>query len=95
MPKINLDFRIKNLDGNDMPGDSGHAGKLLANVISQMNGGNSIKLHDWALKLWNNQDLEIDDSDIKLLLSLIDSNENLFIISKAQMIRHIESLKNG
>lgn len=88
--KLNFDFNVKNLGGEIIQGENGHAGKLLASVLSQMNKGNSIKLYDWALKLWNKQALEIDDTDVKVLETIIEESQMITVLAKVPMLEHIK-----
>lgn len=92
--KLNFNFQLKDLAGNEVPGDSGNTSRVLANTISSLNRGNSIKLYDWALKLWNFQPLEIDDSDVLMLEEIIETTDLLSIAAKAQMKQHIINLKS-
>ena len=89
MTKINLDFPLKTLSGQDITGTT--AGQVLANAISQSNKGQAIKLWDWALKAHNGQMLELDKADTDLLKSIVESNEVLSILSKAQILNAIKS----
>lgn len=88
--KINLNFQIKNLQGEEIKGEFGHAGKVLANMLAQQSKGNSIKLYDWALKLWNSQALELDDVDAGVLYALVENSETLTIIAKVPIMKAIK-----
>lgn len=92
--KLNFNFKIKSLDGKEIP-NSDSANKLLANVLSQMNKGNSIKMYDWALKLWNSGELEIDDTDSHILEGIIDSTEFLTVLSKVPMMNEIKKKRES
>lgn len=89
--KLNLNWNLKGLDGKELVGNN--AGKILANALAGHNKGNSIKLHDWALKLYNGTALEIDDTDSDVLIALIESSEFLTVLSKAPMIEYIKKVK--
>lgn len=89
--KINLAFNFTNLLGKEISGES--AGKILAAYLSTTNKGNSIKLWDWALKLYNDKDLEIDSTDADVLIGLIENAENLTVLAKAQILNYINSVK--
>jgi hypothetical protein len=90
---LNFTFKFKDLAGKDIPGDNGNAGKILANMLSQQNKGNSIKMYDWALKLWNGKPIEVDDSDFDVLIALIENSEFLTIMAKAPLIEYMKSVK--
>lgn len=88
---LDFNFQIKQLNGNNFDGDSGNAGKLLGDTLSQMNQGNAIKLWDWAIKLYNGKKLEIDEADSKILSGLIETTNLLPNITKAQLCEYINS----
>lgn len=91
--KINFNYQLTSLSGEAFVGDTNHAGKILANAISVNNKGNAIKLYDWALKLWNKEPLELDDTDFNVLYAFIESTELLNILCKAQMIKSMDTDK--
>lgn len=89
--KLNLNWNLKGLDGKELAGNN--AGKILANALAGMNKGNAIKLHDWALKLYNGTALEIDDTDADVLLALVETSEYLTVLAKAPIIEYIKKVK--
>jgi hypothetical protein len=91
--KLDFNFQIKGLDGNDIQGEGGNAGKLLSALLASQNKGNSIKLYDWALKVYNNTPLEIDSTDADVLIGLIEASESLTVIGKVPLINYIKSVK--
>jgi hypothetical protein len=90
--KLSLDKKFKSLSGEELQGMT--MGQLLAEAISQSNKGNSIKIYNWALKLYNKEELEMDETDFKTLKDMVESNETLSNIIKAQLILELEKL-NG
>lgn len=88
--KINLDKQLQNLAGKSFDGDDNHMGKVLAHALSMGNKGNSIKLYDWALKLYNKQELEIDDTDFQVLKGLVETTELLNVLCKAQILNALK-----
>lgn len=91
---FNFKFKLKDLDGNPIKGDAGNAGKVLANALSMSNKGQAIKLHDWALKLWNEKPIDIDETDSDVLYALIESSEYLTVIGKVPILQYIKSVKD-
>lgn len=89
--KISLDFQLKGLNGQDLEGDGAHTGKIIAGSLAQANKGASIKLYDWASKLWNKDAIEIDDTDKDVLIGFIETAESLTNLSKAQALKVIKS----
>jgi hypothetical protein len=82
--KINLNKNLIDIDGEVMP--NVNAGKLLAQQLAQSAKGDPVKLWGWALKLNAGEELELDKSDFETLKSFVNNNENLFVISKAQIL---------
>lgn len=89
--KINLDFNLKDLAGVEIP--DAHAGQNVAQALASANEGNSIKLFDWATKLYNKQELEIDDTDAGVLKAFIENTKFLTVLAKGQLIEHLEKKK--
>lgn len=91
--RLDFNFEIKDLSGKDIPGQT--AGKLIAQVLGYQNKGNSIKLYDWALKLWNGTALEIDKTDAEVLYAIVEASEFLTIISKVPIMKYIKSVQEN
>lgn len=91
--KLNFNFRIKNLNGEEIQGNNGLANKILGDLLASQGKGNSIKLLDWALKVWNGEDLEIDDTDSDVLYAIIDTSESITALAKAPILKYIKSVK--
>lgn len=89
--KLTFNFVLKGLDGKPITNGDVHAGKILAQVLANLNGkGNSMKLWDWAQKLYNKSPIEIDETDAKVLEALIDASEHIPVLTKAPLLEHIE-----
>lgn len=86
--KLDFNFPIKNLKGE--PIDNSNAGDILSNFLAQLNKGNSLKLWDWAQKIYKKEELEIDRTDAEVLQGLVESSEALPNITKAQIIEVIK-----
>jgi hypothetical protein len=54
---------------------------------------NAIKLLDWALKFYNNQDVEVTAQDLNILECLVDKNPDMTILAKAPILGYLKSLK--
>lgn len=89
--KLNLNWNLRGLDGKEIP--NANAGKTLASTLAGQNKGNSIKLHDWALKLWNGSVLEIDDTDADVLDAMIESSDTLTVLAKAPLREYLKKVK--
>jgi hypothetical protein len=87
--KIDLNFNLVSLTGEEIQ-PAQNAGQLVGQVLSGLNKGNSIKLFDWAIKLWNKEALEVDEVDFDVLKALIEEDQNLTVLSKAQILKRFK-----
>lgn len=78
--KLNFNFKIKDLAGKEIP--NAEANKLLADMLSGLNTGNSTKLYDWALRIYRGETLEIDDTDGMVLKELVDKSALVVLVKK-------------
>lgn len=85
--KLIFNYQLQSLDGKKIEGDESHAGKILANALSMSNKGNAIKLYDWALKLFNKEGIEVDETDFQVLYAFIETTEFLTVLCKSQMLK--------
>lgn len=90
--KVNLNKQFKNLSGEEMKGQS--KAQVLAEVLSQSNKGNSIKLYAWALKFFAGEEVEMDDREFKELKAIVAATELLPNMFKAQIELELETI-NG
>lgn len=88
--KIDLNFQLKNLDGTDMQCDQAHAGRILAQVLAESNKGNSVKLMSWAIKLYDKETIELDDTDLETLRAFVNNTEFLKNLAKYQIINELK-----
>lgn len=89
--EINLDFQIKNLDGEEMVGDGANAGKVVANLLcGKTEGMTPIKAFELAQKLNKGGAIELDTEDHKALRRVIEADANIFNIGKAQILLALE-----
>jgi len=90
--KLKFDFQIQSLDGKAFEGEENNASSILANALSRSNKGNAIKLWDWAMKIYKKEVLDIPVTDVEVLKALIEENQTLPVITKAQLLKHIEEV---
>jgi hypothetical protein len=89
--KLSLNFQFTNLVGQPVEGDT--ASKVVANILAQKADGiPPIKAYDWALKLFNEGEIEIDKSDFTLLKGFIEKSD-LVVFAKAQILNAINERK--
>lgn len=94
--KIDLNFQLKDLDGNEIQGDGANASKIIANGLSNLTSyqQSSIKLMNWIQLLWKKQALECDATDYEMLIEIVDKSMNsLSLLARAQVVQHLKGLK--
>lgn len=86
MKEINLNFKFKGLDGNEL---DQNAGILLANLLSNSNTKTPVKFWEWAVKFHKGGQLELTTDDLKLLNDFVNDSESLTALAKAQIIERL------
>jgi hypothetical protein len=95
--KINLNFQIKDLDGNDLQGEGANASKIIANGLANLSSyqQSSIKLMNWVDLLWKKKVLEIDKTDHEILIELVDKSLiSVSLIVRSQVVNYLKSMKS-
>lgn len=97
MKTIDLSFNLKDLRGKDMPSpeytaSSFTAGELLGNHLVAGAKGDALKYYDWAVAMSNGKSIVVDDSDFKKIRDFVSDSESLNILSKAQLLRYLDSV---
>lgn len=87
--KINLNKDLLSLDGEAL--NNGNAGKLVAQLLANAPKGDALKFWDWAVKLNKGEELDLDPSDLNVLIDFIKSNDTIFVIAKAQLLTMLNS----
>jgi hypothetical protein len=86
---LNLDKNIINLRGDPLPEK---LSDILANVLAMSNVGKPAKMITWAVNLTNDGEINIDKTDAKFLVDLIERSTQIVNLAKAQLIDEIEKL---
>lgn len=89
MKTVNFNWELKDLNGNDI----GDAGVLVAGMLVGETKGDAIKHYDWALLLNKKSTIELDNSDLIKLKHLINENERVTLLAKAQLLKCLEAIK--
>lgn len=69
--RVVLTGNFTDLTGKD---SDTNLGKVLANMLASAQKGNAIKFYDWAIKLFNDGEIEIDEADRKVLEKFISES---------------------
>lgn len=82
-----MDFNrsILGLDGQAV--DNVTLGKILAQQLAHATNVDALKFYNWAVKLYNGEELTLDESDTNTLKEYIKSNGQLTALAKAQMLQ--------
>lgn len=89
MKKIDLNFKLKDLDGNDIE----DANKLFAKALMTEKTGDPVKYFGWAMKLNVGEILEVDDSDLIKMKEVSKNSESLTMLGKAQFLIYFETIR--
>lgn len=98
--KLDLDYILKKIDGDVFQiGKEGeeetcHAGKLLANYMSQQNTESPLKFWDWAMSFYKKEPVEVDKSDLKLIRKFVEGL-NAWTLFKAQVLSSIDEAEKA
>jgi hypothetical protein len=86
--KINLNKSIVDLSGKEIEGSN--LGQLVSQLLaSSSSKENTIKMYYWAQKLYAGEELDLDPTDLSILKSFIEGNEQLTVLAKAQILEAI------
>jgi len=87
---LNLDRNLINLKGEPI---AEKLSDILANLLAMSTVGKPAKMITWAVNLTNNGSIEIDNSEMKFICDLIENNQNIINLAKAQLLDELEKLK--
>lgn len=86
MKKVELNVFAKNVKGEDLPGL--YIGQIASEEIC--NGaapkGTALKLWSIAQRLYKNEPIELDISDLQVLKDFIDASTTMTVMAKGQIL---------
>jgi hypothetical protein len=86
--KINLNKSIVDLSGKEIEGSN--LGQLVSQLLaSSSSKENTIKMYYWAQKFYAGEEIDLDPTDLSILKSFIEGNEQLTVLAKAQILEVI------
>lgn len=88
--KLNLDKNLVNLKGEPM---QDKLSDILANVLAMATVGKPAKMITWAVNLTNDGEIEVSNSDLRLIAEVIEQSPHVINLAKAQLLEEIEKLK--
>ncbi len=71
-------------EGNTETGLS--LGRVLANAMASQSKGDAIKFYDWSKRLYANEPLNLDRSDVKTITAFVEDSQTMTILLKAQLL---------
>ena len=87
--KVNLNKSILDLSGKEIP--ESNLGQLLSQLLAGASTKeNAVKMYYWAQKLYAGEELDLDPSDTSILLSFVETNEQLTVLAKAQILQYLK-----
>lgn len=87
MKKIDFSGDILDVSGAKL----GDMSETLAVTLQQSNKGNPVKVWGWAMKIYKDKFITVDDADLDFLKNFIEESANLFNVSKAQILERISN----
>jgi len=91
--KLNFNIQLCGIDGIVALGEQHNLSKIMANLLGTSRSEEPIKVMDWALKLFNLQELDLDESDFLKLKNIIIADKTLFNIAKAPILKIMAEFK--
>lgn len=85
--QIKLQSKLKGLDGKELEIKVGEA---LSNIILQAESGGKMKLYILGQKFYNDKTIELDDADIALTKSAIESSKVYNALVTGQLLLLLE-----
>ncbi len=84
LKKIDLNFPFLGLDGKEIPDTN--AGKFLGNALAHNNKGDAVKQFGIATRLYTGEPIELDKSDIDMIIEFVKSSDGFSNLSEAQIL---------
>jgi len=69
-------------------------GELFADVISTEQHKEATKLYNWAVKFAQNESVDLDKADFKLLEDLVNNHGRIVVLLKAQLLQVFEDARD-
>lgn len=90
--QLNLNLPLKSLT-NEIIGKQTIGQELAKLLGDQQQNIDAIKAFGWALKLANNEDLEIDQSDLEALKLFVKNHPSMLVWFKGRILEILNDLK--
>jgi len=87
MKKVNFDFRLKDLAGNDI--ESFNIKEQVANIIAGTSSRSPIRSMEIARKIFNDGEIELPSEDIEIIRNAILINDQITDLVKSQILEKL------
>lgn len=87
--KVNLDFCLKDLKGDDIPNQK--MNELVANMLATSGEKDAVKAWSLALDIFKTPEMEIDFSQKKMIEKVLEESQ-LNVLARAQVKEYFETL---
>lgn len=89
MNKTKLNFNVPLLGLDNKPAADVKLNVLLSNTLAQSQEQDPVKYFDWAIVLFNEGILELDNADVETITKFIKGNQNLMTLAKGRLLEVI------
>lgn len=89
--KLNLNFQLKDLTGK--PIESEPIAKIFANALAASQSNDPLKIMHIAQTLYNKGEIDLDISDLEMLINEVKSSKAFTNILQAQILEAIDNAK--
>lgn len=89
--KLDLNFIVKDLDGNDIP--DANAGQIIAAKLVGSSKGDALKFYDWGRTLNKKEPITVDRSDLRKIREFVEFSDQIPIITKVPVLNAIDQCK--
>lgn len=96
MKTVDLNFELMGLNGESVKNENQvpvTAGELIAGVLMSESKGDAVKFFDWAMTFNKKQPVQMDQSDLTKLRTLVETSEKITILVKGPVIKYLDSVK--
>lgn len=91
MYNLNLNFIPKNFNGKNVGEET--IARILANAMAFSKSQDPLKIFNIATELYKNGEINIDSSDLNLIKSFVESNQDFLNILKAQILAALNKVQ--
>lgn len=97
MAKINAKKEITNLAGETVKNgeESFTVGQAISNILLAYEAGGKMKLYVLAQKFWNDDEVEVDGSDLALIKKAVETTKTYGALVAGQLELYLESLSGA